>query len=398
LGPNSFGQLAFVQSTLAVATTVSALGLPVASSQQLAQYRSLDGLRAGSIAGLVQRLGLIAGAVSLTAVLLFADRLALAIAAPPNFAVLIRLAGGVVLLGASGAVQSALLYGLEAVRTVFIANTFRSVLTSLLLVGGGLLYGLAGAALALSIGELLAILFAQFALTRAFRRAGVRVRSAGWNQQVRGLSRTAVPAFTAGLAVQAALWFGQLTLVSQGVQGISELGQFSLAFRFHLLILFVPSAFAPVVMPLLANVRANRNVASFSSLYRTNVRLNLGLAVCGAIPVVVLAPILMGSAGGEYLGATATLVVLAFAAVPSALNSVLGQGALSLNLVGFWAISDLVLAAVFVIAAIYLVPLWSGAGLATAYLLSMVASCLALVGPVYGGLRKFRLAGGGGAV
>ena len=151
-------------------------------------------------------------------------------------------------------------------------------------------------------------------------------------------------------------------------------------------------------MPLLTNVRASQSAASFSSIYRTNVRLNLGLAACGAIPVVIFAPILMGSAGGEYVGATTTLVVLGFAAIPSALNNVLGQGALSLNLVGPWAISDLILAAVFVIAAFYLVPIWSGAGLAAAYLLSMVASCLALFFAVSSGLRKYQLAGGGGAI
>ena len=216
LGPNSFGQLALVQSTLAVATTVSALGLPVASSRLLAHYRSLETSKASSIAAFVLRVSLIAGAISLVAVLLLADQLAIVIGAPPGFALLVRLAGGVIFLGACGIVQTAVLYGIEAIRTVFIVNSFRSLVTSLLLIGGGVLYGLAGAAFALSISELLAVMFAQSALARALRRAGVRLRRAGWSDQFTELARMAFPALAAGLSVQAALWFGQLTLASQG--------------------------------------------------------------------------------------------------------------------------------------------------------------------------------------
>src|SRR5205823_4459029 len=107
-----------------------------------------------------------------------------------------------------------------------------------------------------------------------------------------------------------------------------------------------------------------------------------------AIAVAALAPIIMRLGGTAYEAGWPALVILAGAAVPSALNNALSQTALSLNRIRAWLLSDIVLAASLALFALILAPRLRATGLAAAYLGAMVLTCVVLFGPVRRGLAQ----------
>jgi O-antigen/teichoic acid export membrane protein len=78
------------------------------------------------------------------------------------------------------------------------------------------------------------------------------------------------------------------------------------------------------------------------------------------------------------------------ATIPVVWNTILSQTALALEAIWAWFVSDLVLALVLITAALLLIPRYNAGGLALAYGLGYLATCLALVQPVRTRLRVLR--------
>jgi O-antigen/teichoic acid export membrane protein len=74
--------------------------------------------------------------------------------------------------------------------------------------------------------------------------------------------------------------------------------------------------------------------------------------------------------------------------LPTALNNVLSQAALSLDKTAAWIASDVAQAAALVGVAVILVPRFGSLGLALGYLAGMIVTCAVLAGPVARGDRR----------
>jgi O-antigen/teichoic acid export membrane protein len=87
---------------------------------------------------------------------------------------------------------------------------------------------------------------------------------------------------------------------------------------------------------------------------------------------------LMSWFGSTFAQGWPVLAILALSAVPTVLNTQLGAALLSDGRAWARSGTDVVLAAVFLLSAWWMVPMWKAAGLAAAFALAYTSACITL--------------------
>ena len=382
LSANAFGQLSAVQLVVTTCGGIAGLGLGVAVTKRVAEFRAKDPGRVWDYANVATRIVLVSGAVVTGAVFIGRGWLATEWLHDPSLVTSIAVASAVVLTSALFAVQIGILTGFEAFRESAIVNTMRSILTAILLVAGIGIAGINGGLLGFLAGEALATAWAMVAVSRLGREDAPRLVGRGSSHSTwKSLRTIAIPALAASTAILLSLLIGQRMLTEQP-NGFVAVARFSVAYRWSLVVLFIPATLAPVMLPLLSNLAGAGQRRAFGRLLRGNL---LALSMITAIPAVIMIlarqPIL-GLSGAEYQSDPWPFVLLLAATIPVAWNTILSQAALALEAISAWLISDLALAVALLASAWWLVPRHGAAGLAVAYLLGYAATCVVLTLPV----------------
>jgi O-antigen/teichoic acid export membrane protein len=200
-------------------------------------------------------------------------------------------------------------------------------------------------------------------------------------EEVSQLFRYGIPAFVAFVTVSSAVLGGQL-LLSRQPSGYASVALFSVAYRWHVVIQFVPGRIVPVLIPVLTRLHLANRRSQVVSIFRATMWATFALSGIAALIVAVLAPLALGFSGPFYSRHPAPLIVLAAASVPAAINSVLSGTSVSLGALKEWLVSDVVLAVALIGSAAALVGALDASGLALAYLIGMIATDLALAVPL----------------
>jgi O-antigen/teichoic acid export membrane protein len=380
LVPRAFGQLSYIQAVVTFVAGLAILGLNVAVTKSVAAARANSRSQAVALIGVSLRISAASGGVLAFAMFLFRSQVA-ELLGSPELADQLAHASVAVAAGAIFAVAIGALNGVESFRAVAVLSSIRSVLASSLMVSGAVLDGLAGAVVGWAMGECVAATAAVFTVVRRHRgldgRRALREHPATW----RSLRRIALPAFAASVAVTLALVLGQRLLTDQPF-GYQAVAQFNIAYRWSLAVLFVPASIAPILLPLLANLRAEGAVTGFLRLFRTNLWLAVILTALPAATLIAIRGEVLGLSGSTYAAEPATFVVMMIATVPIALNSVMSQAALSLDAIAAWLLSDLALAVALAGVAWLLVPRHLSLGLAIGYGFGYLVTCAVLAFPL----------------
>jgi O-antigen/teichoic acid export membrane protein len=192
----------------------------------------------------------------------------------------------------------------------------------------------------------------------------------------------------ANVSISLAILLSQLILVKAG-GGFEALGVFSLAYRWYLAIVFLSAALSPVALSILAHEnRASGRGTSFGTVLRISFWVQTLVTLGPAILVVLVAPHLASLGGKGYMPATSVIIWLAVASVPTALNNVLSQAAISLDLIREWLVSDVVLGIGLVATTALLVLELGPVALAIGYVVGMLATCAVLARPVLKSLKR----------
>jgi O-antigen/teichoic acid export membrane protein len=382
LVPREFGQLTYIQAAITFLAGFAILGLNVAVTKSVAASRARSLVEAGELVRLSLWIVAVSGGALSLGVFLLRSQVA-ALLGSAQLADQLAQGSLAVVAGATSGVAIGALNGLEAFRVVAIVSSLRSVLSSALMVAGAIWNGLAGAITGWAVGESVAAIFAAITVVRRCRDMGAwgssRRPAATW----RSLRAIGFSAFVANVAVTLALVLGQRILAGQP-SGYEHVAQFNIAYRWCLAVLFIPASIAPILLPLLANLRAEGDVTAFARLLRTNLWMNVALTALPAVVLIIFRHEVLGLSGSAYAGQSATFVVLMIATVPIALNSVMSQAALSLDAIRAWLLSDLALAVTVVGVAWMLVPVHESLGLAIGYAVAYLVTCGVLAFPLRG--------------
>jgi O-antigen/teichoic acid export membrane protein len=386
LSPSRFGQLSAVQLMVGTFAGIAGLGLGVAVTKRVAEHRTKDPARVSDFTRSATRIVAASGGVTTLVVILGRGWLADTWFHSPELATPLALASGMVLTSALLGVQIGILIGMEAFKQAALATALRNIFTALLLVIGIKVAGMNGALAGAVLGEVATLLWVIPAVARLGTAPRISIYRRGGPGAWSSLRKVGLPAVIASISVLLSLLVGQRILVGQP-DGFVDVAQFSVAYRWSLVVLFIPASISPVMLPLLSNLAGANARAAFQRLLTGNF---LTLTLVTAIPAVLMIlcrRFVLGLSGGSYRSDTAAFVILMGATVPIVWNTILSQAALALEAIAAWLISDLVLALALVAGAVLLVPDHHSAGLAAAYAVAYGATCAVLFLPVLGRAR-----------
>ena len=170
LGKVRFGEIGIVQNTVVMLTSFAGLGLGLAATKFIAEFRNLDPLKAGRVLALTSAVTLATSGAASLLLLLTAPWVAAHALSAPHLTVAVRI--GAVLLFFSGlnSVQINALSGFEAFRAIARINIICGAMNFPLMLGGTYYWGLTGALWACSIVLALNCLLTQLALRQECRQ------------------------------------------------------------------------------------------------------------------------------------------------------------------------------------------------------------------------------------
>jgi O-antigen/teichoic acid export membrane protein len=377
LGAESFGVFAIVQSTVGIAATLAGAGLGVTAARHVAEFRISDPERTGRILGLSSAIALISGATLALATVAAAPFVAVHILHAAALVLPLRIASLLVLFTALNGYQTGALAGLEAFRAMARVNVCSGIASCPMIVFGAYRGGIHGAVWGIS-----AAMAATWALNHIVLRQVCGQRGIAWKwrrcwSETHLMYRTSLPALLSSLIGVPGMWLCTWLVVQQA-NGYRQLGLYSAADRYRLLLLFVPSSIANSVLPILANFKGAGDPSGFGKLLRGNVMV-VSVVVCvPAVLIVFCARRAMGYFGPSYLAGAPILVILCFSAVAESLNTSVGQAVLATSA---WRrfYFDVMLFSIICGVAFLLVPRLGALGLAISYLAGFSLTAAALL-------------------
>ncbi len=369
LGKAGFGELGMVQSTVGTFGIFAGLGLGLTATKYVAELREQDPVRVGRILALSAVAALISGILMTTILVAMSPVLARNVFGAPKLAGPLAIGAGLVFFGALNGAQTGALAGFEAFQTIARVNVFAGLTSFPLIVFGVWRWGIRGAVWGTVAAMAINWALNNRALRREGKTSGIAYEFAGFYKEWRVLHRFTLPAFLASIVVGPAMWICNTLLVHQP-EGYAQLGLYTAADRWRLLILFVPTSVFGMVVPVLSNLYGAGDLLGFKRVFRANVLLNSGLALTLASVVTVCAPRIMSVFGKTFHSGWPILAILAFSALPEALNTVLGHPLIVADAMWWRCGFDLLLAAVLVGSAFVFIPRWGAIGLALAYFLA----------------------------
>jgi O-antigen/teichoic acid export membrane protein len=385
LGKTGFGELGMIQSTVGTFGILAGLGLGLTATKYVAEFREQDASKVERILALSALAALVSGVFMTVLLIATADSLSRDVLAAPNLGAPLAVGAGLVFFGALNGAQTGALAGFEAFQTIAWVNALAGLSSFPLIVIGVWRWGLAGAVWGMVAAMAINWLLNNRALRRECSRAGISYDFARFHKEWRVLHKFSLPAFLASIVVGPSIWVCNTMLVHQP-EGYAQLGFYTAADRWRLLILFVPTSVFRMVVPVLSNLYGAGDQLGLRRVFRANVLLNSLLALAFALVVIILARPIMSMCGQSFRSGWPILAILACSALPEALNTVLGHPLIVADAMWWRFGFDLLLAALLMGLAFVFIPRWGAVGLASAYCLSFSAVSAGLY--IFGILRS----------
>lgn len=299
LGITFFGEFTVIQSTVGLFGTFAGLGLGITATKYVAELRDSEPKRCGRVIGLVLMTAVVGGLLAGAALLAFAPWLAAHTLAAPQLAPLLRAGSALVFFTALQGVYLGALCGFEAFKSVARVSWLGALLGTPLLVGATFVGGLKGAVWGSVLQAALSCGIAHCALWKESVRAGTSPFWIGTDPAWRILWRFSLPAFLSTTLVGPANWISNALLVNQP-HGYREAALLNTAGQWRNVVCFIPLAMTTVLLPMFANSYQSGQKAEFTKILRRTLLLTVALSFAMAIPLALLAPVILNSYGEGF--------------------------------------------------------------------------------------------------
>jgi len=366
LTKEEYGEFGIVRTTISMFVVLGTAGLGLTASKFMSEYKVKQKERIPSIYILTNGTALATGLLVTALVLIIAPYLAEHTLHAPHLQNSIRVGALLLFVTIINGAQSGTLTGFEDFKSVAINTLLGSIAESILMLIGAYFWGVFGAVLGFGMGFIV-IYFANFiSIGRIFNRNGIKITKSSFKKEdLSLLYKFSLPAALSSIMVSPTIWIVKSLLVSNA--GFSELAVFEAADQWRIIILFVPSAIAQVVLPILSSM-VGEGDNRFWKVLKTNLFLNVGVAFCIALLVCLLSPFIMKMYGEDYHADYWTLIFLAISTIFNSIASVVGLAIYSRSKIWIGFSFNSVWAMMLIGFSFYFVSVGFGArGLALAY-------------------------------
>lgn len=328
LGREIYGEFGMVRTTVNMFLVFAGFGLGMTATKHVAEYRITDPDRAGRIMAISGLFAVGTGVLVAVGLYIFAPWVATHTISAPHLVGELRIGAFILLLNAVNGAQTGALAGFEAFKSIAKANFLTGLVSFPLLVGGAFFLGLRGAVLALGANMIINWLLNHLALRKEAALCNVPFSSDGCLSEWPILWRFSLPAALSGIMVSPVLWTCSAMLVNQP-GGYGQMGLFDAANQWKMAILFIPGVVGQIVLPMLSSLNGMNDQDRYKKVLKYNALITGGVALAVALPIALLAPVIMRSYGPGFEEGTMALVLMTISTALIAINTVVGQAIVS---------------------------------------------------------------------
>lgn len=378
LQKEAYGEFSMVRSTINMFIVLGSAGLGVTSTKYIAEYKERKSQKIPAVYAVTQVFGFITALISALLILLCAPFIADNILHHPDIVLSVRVGAVLLFFSIINGVQNGALIGFEDFKSVAVNTLLGSLLESALTILGAYYFGVNGAILGFGIGFILIFITNHLAINKLFalfhlhKLSVKKLRSHDFSI----LYTYSLPAALSSLLITPSFWLIRSILVRSN--GFRELAVFEVADQWKIIILFIPTAFSQIVLPILSSLQKSK------STFITTLKYNL--LIVGISALVLSAGVLLFSGyimklyGSSYDN-TLPLQILAISTIFSALANVLEMAIYSLGKMWQCFMINIVWAVLMVGCSYLLCQREQGAnGLSVAVLVSYIVSFFIFLG------------------
>ena len=324
LGKEVFGEYGIIRSTVGMFGVFAGFGLGLTATKHVAEYRQSDPDRAGRIIAISGLFAMLTGGVMALGLFIFAPWLAEHTINAPHLASVLRIGTLILFINALNGAQTGALSGFEAFKTIAYVNLFVGLISFPILICGAWFGGLTGAVWALAVNLGFNWLLNRVALRKEARRHSVPVSFKKCSVEWPILWKFSLPAVLAGSLGGPIYWVCSAMLVNQP-NGYAEMGVYTVADQWFVMLLFIPGLLGRVVLPLLSERYSQEDTRQSAKLVVLSMKINLLVILPFVLLAGIASPYIMNLYGEEFRSGWPTLVVILLAAAILAAQTPVGQ-------------------------------------------------------------------------
>jgi O-antigen/teichoic acid export membrane protein len=308
MGREGYGEIGVIIGSYALFSQLGGLGLGVTAAKYSSEGRVTDPHNVGRLLGGLLVLAGVSYAIAAVTLVVLAPDLAVMLNRPALTGPL-RLSALVLFFQGIDSIQSGILSGFEAFRSVARVTLLRVVVNLPVTVVGAWLFGLYGAIGAMAVTGLVTLLLNRTALDTAVRREGVTISYVFDLAMLAPLWQFSLPAFLSATLTMISTFVLNAMLVNQP-DGYSQMGLFNAAGQWRALGIFVPTVFNSASLSIQPNLYASKNHGGFHRSVAGNLIVQGTVAGLVAVVLAILSPYLMRVYGDQYRDAGEVLMIL----------------------------------------------------------------------------------------
>lgn len=355
LGKESYGQLAVIQSTLAMAGVFGGIGLSSTATRYVAELRQAAPARLGNLLYRLQRITAYVAAALTLFIALFSSNLASDVLGKDSIGHLLALAVISVFFVSLDSLYKGILLGLEETKAFAFASSIGSLLAAPTLIIGGIAYGLTGVACAISVGALLQFAISRYFTCKRLQAHQVSIRKNADSAEWQALKDFALPSFLAGLLYPFVYWISNVLLVRTS-HGFAEMALLGIAMQWYNAIMFLPNYAGRIVLPILTSIHVEKKNTAVVAVIKLGVIANLLVTIPVSLGVALLSKMIMATYGPGFIEEWPVLALAALVAVIVVGIAPVGQYLAAVNRMWVGLMMNFAWAIVFLLLTVVLVP------------------------------------------
>lgn len=387
LGKIQFGEMSIIQSTIGMFIALANFGLGITATKYIAEYRIKDPAIAGNILATSRLVAFLFGTFFVCVFIFYAPSIAINIMKAPYLINELRVGSIMLFFNALNGYQSGALAGFEDFKTIAKIN-LRVGLTYLpILITTTIIFGLFGSILGLSISACIEWFINNYFLRKKVKEYSITIVADYKIKSFQYIWNFSLPAVLGGLLVGTVIWFINILLINTQ-NGYSEMAILSVGRQWQSFILFIPLALAQIILPILSNLKNDRD--NFIKVFKYNVVITALITLLVAGVVSLFSGFILKAYGSDFLEGKIVIIVLSFSAVFFAINNVAGYVLASLGKMWVGFSANLVWAVCFIYFSHLMIGIGFGSlGLALAMLISYLIHSIAIFSMTNWYLKKY---------
>jgi len=376
LGKAGFGLWGLVLTTVSTFSGFASFGVSLTATKHVAELRKKDPLRAGRILSFALVMGLITVSIMSILCLVLSRWMAHHLYNAPELFIPLMLASIMLFCMTGTSMLQGALAGFEDFRYIARNNLIQGIVLFAASVPLTWLFGLTGTVIGMAISQCTALVLCLIVVLQKSRQNNMQLQLDGIWQERSIFWEYGVPGTLSGFVNGPASMLSQ-AMVANVASGISGLGGFNACAKWRDIILFVPGAVKQVTLPLLSRLTGQNEHRRFMKALWANIGLNGGIALIGAVPVMILSPWILSLYGPAFRQDWDMMVLLAGTTVFQAVNNVLAQVTACMGRIWLRFCTHIVWGIALITGSFFLVPIWGVRGYAWATALAVVLLTLA---------------------